>query len=238
MRELQGGDFLTGAATGAFSSLAGAVLSAAGANTNDITRAAITIAGGGAVGGITESAMGGNFWNGFKTGLIVAGLNHAAHMAQESIFLKNYKKYLAIVAGESSNNLDEATGIGEVILRRMELKGVTFMNSKFINKIGGVGQFDAIGEKPYNDVMKMSYNEIYSEQKNPYYIRTTGADQAFIFKTNYSNGAYFWNSTAQQYSKTDIGFNWRMYNNGTFQITATLGRSTFFSYADINKHWP
>ena len=63
MRELQGGDFLTGAATGAFSSLAGAVLSAAGANTNDITRAAITIAGGGVVGGLTESAMGGTFWN-------------------------------------------------------------------------------------------------------------------------------------------------------------------------------
>ena len=98
-----------------------------------------------------------DLWKGFKTGLIVAGLNHGLHMAQESIFLKNYKKYLAIVAGESSDNMDEATGIGEVILRRMELKGVTFMNSKFIDKIGGAGEYDAIGGREYNNVMKMSY---------------------------------------------------------------------------------
>ena len=29
--------------------------------------------------------MGGNFWNGFKTGLIVAGLNHAAHETYQSL---------------------------------------------------------------------------------------------------------------------------------------------------------
>lgn len=78
MGALQGGDFGMSALTGVFSSFAGSGFSAAGAKAKDITRAAITIAGGGVVGGLTESAMGGNFWNGLKTGLIVAGLNHAA----------------------------------------------------------------------------------------------------------------------------------------------------------------
>ena len=55
---LQGGDFLTSAATGAFSSLAGSGLTALSEGSDDITAAAITIAGGGVTGGFTESMLG------------------------------------------------------------------------------------------------------------------------------------------------------------------------------------
>ena len=175
MRELQGGDFL-----------AGAGFSAAGANTKDITMAAITIAGGGVAGGITESVMGGNFWNGErgkmtyelviltkrngitfrshrnvdavttsrkhegmlvrKTGLIVAGLNHAAHaIAQEARVNRELRE--AGILNPKEQAPFEGKSIGKV-LKAETLKNMYARSSKpsFVLDEGLIGSSGQVGE--------------------------------------------------------------------------------------------
>jgi hypothetical protein len=152
------------------------------------------------------------------------------------------RQYLAIVAGESGNNIDEAAAIGSVILNRLAYK-CTDMKGDFVSKIGGKGQYDAIGGKIYNEVMKFSDDDLLHIIKNPFSLqgkyadRIMGAMGPIINGRDYSNGAYFWNATSQGYSK-NIGFNFNQYCNGTFESTAIIGGSSFFRYNDKTKGWP
>jgi hypothetical protein len=142
------------------------------------------------------------------------------------------KQYVAIVVGESGNSHDEAQGIGEVIQRRMEAKGTGFSDG-FVDKIGGKGQYDAIGGKIYNSIISSSWDNILSSS-NPYNERIKGAIHAFISpEDNISKGAYFWNA-----SSPETGFNWNSYNSGAFNITTTIGGTTFFQYSNPKKSWP
>lgn len=198
------------------------------------------IAFGTIMGGAGAALTGGNFWQGAVTGLVVSGLNHAMHLKALDDYEEGLKEYYGIVAGESTDNQSEAQGIGEVILRRLELKGKN-ISKGFVKHIGGEGQFDAIGGKAYNYVMKLSLDEIrtiVSNRSGDYHLRLAGAVCALVHpQSNVSNGAYFWNATAQKNWK-NIGFNWRSNNNGTFQIAAEIGKTTFFKYTNTNKHWP
>lgn len=172
-------------------------------------------------------------------GLIASSLNHIAHEIIGEISLSQAKKimkeYYALVAGESSDNYDEARAIGEVILKRAELKGVK-LEPGWVRKLG---KFDAIDGSIYNEIMKMNYDEIVTLKPNAsYYLRIRGADDAFwVREADYSNGAYFFNATNQK-NTTNIGFNFRMYNKGIFTITAEIGKTTFFKYTDPKKKWP
>lgn len=67
--------------------------------------------------------------------------------------------------------------------------------------------------------------------------RITGAWKAFVLNSDVSKGAYFWNSTSQQYQK-NVGSNWRAYNKGVFSISTEIGGTTFFKYSDGSRHWP
>lgn len=196
-------------------------------------------------GGIGAELSGGNFWQGAVTGGIVAGLNHAMHKMEQKtkkIYTEEgLKEYYAIVAGESSNNSDEAQGIGEVIFNRLDHKKKN-LESGFVNNIGGKGQFDAVGESIYNEIMGMSIKDIKNIQStHKYYLRINGATKAFKNwiggKLGITNGAYFWNATWQK-NRKNIGFNWKSYNRGIFIITAEYGQTTFFKYKDSNKKWP
>jgi hypothetical protein len=98
-----GGDFLSGMASGALGSLAasgtGALLKGASVG----WEAAGTIASGGLMGGIGAEISGGNFWDGARNGLISAGLNHAAHMMmdrQQQPSPKDAKKLKMLSKGE------------------------------------------------------------------------------------------------------------------------------------------
>ena len=111
------------------------------------------------------------------------------------------------------------------------------MQGDFISKIGGRGQYDAIGGKIYNEVMAFTDGDLFNIIKNPsalqgkYADRIMGAMGPITNGVDYSQGAYFWNASSPQ-----TGFNWNQYNNGTFVQTVSYGGSTFFRYAD-GKGW-
>ena len=81
---LQGGNFWQGAATGAVSSIIAGGAERIGGN-DPFVISAVTLASGGISGGLTSMMTGGDFWDGAKTGLIVAGLNHVVHTMQERL---------------------------------------------------------------------------------------------------------------------------------------------------------
>jgi hypothetical protein len=146
----------------------------------------------------------------------------------------NLKKFLAVTAGEATNNFTEAMGIGDVLLNRMS--AVNFNSAlDLISQIGGDNQYDAIGGDTYNAIMSMSLSDIFSPA-NPYSIRVSGAWAAIVDPTDITNGAYFWNATSQR-SNSNPGYNWNNYNNGFFRITAVIGGTTFFGFCDPNTQW-
>jgi RHS repeat-associated protein len=144
--------------------------------------------------------------------------------------LNALKQFIAIVAGESSNNLDEATAMGQIMMNRMNDEGVGLTDG-FINSIGGAGDFDAIGDNIYNSVMSSNFGEIFSSDFT-YATRVQGAMRALGGGVDISRGAYFWNASSPQ-----TGFNWNQVSNGTYVVSATYGASTFFKYAD-GRRWP
>lgn len=162
--------------------------------------------------------------------------NFASNVSYNTNERDRFKQFIAIVAGESSNNLGEAAGIGSVIFNRMKFVNTNFAED-FVSDIGGKGQFDAIGGTIYNQIMNMTWSEIASET-NTYATRISGAFWSLFGGIDFSNGAYFWNATWQKNSNVNIGSNWRAYNAGTFVITTQIGGTTFFKYTDSNKHWP
>jgi hypothetical protein len=230
MTHLQGGSFWQGAASGALSSGIGSGNQALGGGTVELIFESAV--------GLRAVISGGNFWSGFGTGLSLGVFNHALHSITLNSYEEGLKEYFALVVGESSDNVDEAAGIGDVILKRLEHVGAE-LKKGFVSKIRGAGQFDAIGGKDYNAIMKMDLKSIMSIKSNQaYYNRIQGAEMAFWCRScNYSNGGYFFNRSKDQYLKIK-GFNWNAYNNGTFTITTTLGQSTFFTYSNSNKKWP
>jgi len=211
---------------------------------------AIMIASGGLSGGISATIAGGKFIDGFKQGLITSGLNHLAHTTmsgQKEEFTINGKTYdheglkefYATVIGETSNNIQEAQGIGEVILNRIDNQR-TNLTTGFVDKIGGIGDFDAIGGKIYNEIMKMKLMDIVGmKPENIYYKRSVGASMALSnwwhLKPGITNGAFFWNATWQK-DKSNVGFNWRKYNQGIYQISAEFGQTTFFKSFPSDKN--
>jgi RHS repeat-associated protein len=249
LSEFNGDKFINGFASGSISSLAssafsggtnldakGNVLEGTGwGGAGKFASSGVGLVSFGTIsGGLGAKLTGGNFWAGAATGFTVSAFNHLAHEIEQKEFKEFLKEYYAIVAGESSNSTVEAQGIGEVILRRMKLVKAEY-KSNFIEKIGGKDQFDAIGSKTYNEIKSMSLKQIESLSRNDnYFSRVEGAKNAFFTNnSNVSNGAYFWNA-----SNPKTGFNWRTFSRGTFEITATLGKTTFFKYSNNTKQWP
>ena len=63
---------------------------------------ATMIATGGLSGGISATIAGGNFWNGFRQGIISSGLNHVAHLVTTEIddsILKEQLKSVTSIQG-------------------------------------------------------------------------------------------------------------------------------------------
>jgi hypothetical protein len=93
MTAISGAKFWSGFAAGAISSIASSVWS--GGNNSQwqglggklADKGAGMIAFGTVAGGAGAALIGGNFWQGAVTGLVVSGLNHAAHMIEEKATL-------------------------------------------------------------------------------------------------------------------------------------------------------
>jgi RHS repeat-associated protein len=133
MSKLDGGDFTTSFLSGAVSSLVSSGVQKIGdigkginytstetlttgtitksfAQNNPTLMKVITIASGGLSGGFSSAVAGGNFWQGAKQGLIVAGLNHATNHVVEELqgggkrryVFNDDKVYESTVEGEDS----------------------------------------------------------------------------------------------------------------------------------------
>ena len=83
MNVLQGGKFGAGALAGAAGSVIGSGTGSLFGNSSDFIQAATTVAAGGLAGGVGSVIGGGKFWEGFRNGVIAAGLNHVAHKLQQ-----------------------------------------------------------------------------------------------------------------------------------------------------------
>ncbi|WP_027383288.1 RHS repeat-associated core domain-containing protein [Epilithonimonas caeni] len=104
MSVLENGSINSGFLSGAISSLVASGVQGLGsikgtyncsmADTNRGLLKASMIVAGGLSGGISSSIAGGNFWQGFRQGLITAGLNHVAHMGAAGIEYLKYKSKL------------------------------------------------------------------------------------------------------------------------------------------------
>lgn len=247
---MQGANFTHGFASGASGSWGASLFGAfAGSFANS---AAGTVVSGMVLGGVASELTGGNFWEGAVIGGVVAGLNHGMHLMGDptkktyTINGKTYdyegmQEYYATVIGESSNNVSEAQGIGEVILNRLDHKGAD-LTEGFIDNVGGADQYDAIGGSIYNKIMDMKFSDLlHMKSDNIYYSRFLGASKALSnwwhLRPGITNGAYMWNATWQK-DRSDIGYNWRQYNRGIYVIAAEIGQTTFFKYANPNKKWP
>jgi RHS repeat-associated protein len=164
-----------------------------------------------------------------------------ASFATDQIALNNFKQFLALVAGESSNNLKEAAGIADVILNRMKYKHVSFSDPNWAQKIK-INGFDAYQGDIYNDIMGEDMNDLLEDNSGGYNTRIQGALMAYndFGCEDYSNGAYFFNR-----SYPDIGANWNRVNSGIWVITGgQASNTTFMKYTPnpvlnpYGKVWP
>ncbi len=81
----RGGSFWSGFASGAVASFVSTSTGIMTAELPKVWQVSCMVAAGGLSGGITSSMAGGDFWDGVCNGLICAGLNHAMHLACESL---------------------------------------------------------------------------------------------------------------------------------------------------------
>ncbi len=174
--------------------------------------------------------------------MVESGKNDSGEKAYTTLDADGVKQFVAIVVGEATNNKDEATGIANVMLNRMDYKDVD-LKSGFVDKIGGKKDFDAIDGKQYNKVMGQSLKETLDSNVG---VRVEGAMSALSPLTgDNTNGAFFWNATSQKNAKNP-GWNWTQYDKKVYSKTAEKGGTTFFKYnpnkSENPKHyksvWP
>jgi RHS repeat-associated protein len=106
MSVIEGGNFGSGFAAGAVSSLVSSGVQSLGINNNDLKNV-ITITSGGLSGGISSSIAGGNFWQGVRQGIITSGLNHVAHKVANKLYENKFMSQLEEAYGSKVNSLAE-----------------------------------------------------------------------------------------------------------------------------------
>lgn len=156
-----------------------------------------------------------------------SGKDDAGKKTYTELDAKRVKQFVAIVAGEASENVEEAKGIASVMENRMDHKNVE-LKEGFVDKIGGKKDFDAIGGKQYNMVMNQSLKESVDTEMLGRQVQ--GAMSALSPLTgDNTKGAFMWNATSQQF-KSNVGWNFKMLNNGTYSKTTEIGKTAFFKY--------
>jgi hypothetical protein len=144
MSEIQGGNFDSGFAAGAVSSLVSSAIQGLGETGEIGTNAkgdsyavknafgkspeykAVMIAAGGLSGGLSSAIAGGKFWDGVKQGLITSGLNHLAHEVVSGIEAE--KKDSEVIVLEDSKGAQGGGHMG--MLAGNDKKGWTYVTKK------------------------------------------------------------------------------------------------------------
>ena len=94
---------------------------------------ATMIATGGLSGGISATIAGGNFWDGFRQGIITSGLNHVAHMIATPTALEYNDKSLTKWARETFKGVE---GADKIKVKTGEApKGRVYQDGKYMEKI-------------------------------------------------------------------------------------------------------
>lgn len=112
MSVIDGGKFGVGALSGLVSSLIASgvqkigTIGSFGSNNPDVLKA-IMVTSGGLSGGISATIAGGNFWQGFRQGIITSGLNHALHMFTENGGDKTLADFKEKIEGEINDRMSE-----------------------------------------------------------------------------------------------------------------------------------
>ena len=104
---VQGGNFWTGFASGALSSIASSAWQGVGGNWGSSDFG--TIAFGTVSGGAGATLTGGNFWQGAATGLTVSLLNHVAHAIDESFVKNKLDREVDVAYGANADSEASAT---------------------------------------------------------------------------------------------------------------------------------
>ncbi len=122
-----GGDFLSGFASGALGSLASSGMGSLLNGANDFWEATGTVASGSLMGGVSAEISGGRFWDGFRNGAISSGLNHVAHVITDKIekaqrLAKQHKINSDRIVAETimMEVLAEGTEFGDIITKARE----------------------------------------------------------------------------------------------------------------------
>ena len=154
---------------------------------------------------------------------------------------KNAHQFLAIVAGESSNNTQEAKLIGEVMINRMLHKGLSFNAPNLFELIGerGIAAMKQTGPRHgYPALMRMQLEAVLGG-KHDFAARTNAAISAMLDPQESDpdnlHTPYFWDVSANY--KATRG-PWNYYRNGDFSIVQAIGETTFFRYRDNRRRWP
>ncbi|MCX8532158.1 RHS repeat-associated core domain-containing protein [Chryseobacterium luquanense] len=163
MSSLETGDFSSGFLSGAVSSIISSGIQALGTNFSgsgamqDANRNWISqnsfgkgdlikvtmITAGGLSGGISSTIAGGNFWQGFRQGIITSGLNHVGHMGTSKLF--GGPKATEVTSSFKANDkgtfvIVETDGLGHVY---MKIDGEVFSygryNGSYSPSMGGYG---------------------------------------------------------------------------------------------------
>ncbi len=112
MSAIDGESFITGFASGAFSSMLSSGLGGISFKSAYL-RNAVIIASGGLSGGVGSVIAGGNFWKGVRQGLITSGLNHMMHAAAKGIAHLSTKASNEVGVLSDTEAVADRFGLGE-----------------------------------------------------------------------------------------------------------------------------
>ncbi|MCO6465700.1 MAG: hypothetical protein J5I53_03700 [Bradyrhizobiaceae bacterium] len=154
---------------------------------------------------------------------------------------ENAHQFLAIVAGESSNNTQEAKLIGEVMINRMLHEGLSFNAPNLFELIGKSG-FAAMRQTGprhgYPAIMRMQLEAVLVG-KHDFAARTNAAISAMLDPQESDPDnlytPYFWDVSENYRATTGP---WNYYRKGDFSIVQAIGKTTFFRYRDPSRRWP
>ncbi|MCC3214761.1 hypothetical protein LIV57_05725 [Chryseobacterium sp. X308] len=106
-------------------------------------------------GGISSTIAGGNFWDGFRQGIITSGLNHLGHLGGNTVIKKVLQNRLEKTLGDSGVNNDcttkQALEILQIVFKDMWSLGSGW--AKFADEAGAISEWES------NDSQKISINK-------------------------------------------------------------------------------
>ena len=153
--------------------------------------------------------------------------------------------YLGTVASESSPNMEEARGIGNVIFNRIENTNILSaiklspadLSISIMQKMHAIGPMYGRNEDAFNDIStgNVPITRLFKDG-SAFNSRVKGAVKAIQDRyegNDTSGGAYFWEG-ASPYNNRNNYFNKKV-RDGTFYMIKTIGQTHFFSYQPLSS---